>query len=146
MPDTNWKKITERCPHVSYAVYRIAFAKAIDPFQSVPIPRFLGTDEQGILSIGMSRQMERRRTNFVNGPHSEGILYRILQKYCRISEVFPDVICVYSYTPMETEEAAISLERHSIKKYLMRFGEVPPLNSAIPDRYNYDEWDELFAT
>ena len=34
------------------------------------------------------------------------------------------------------------MESHRIKAYVRKFGEVPPLNSAIPKRYDEDGWQE----
>lgn len=116
------------------------------------IPRFFDKDPNGILSLGKAGDMERRRKQFVDGwkkqrAHSEGILLSILEKYAvhRIDAKYPNSDFFYSYLGLETEQRAIQEERWLIKKYVMHFGEVPPLNSAIPKRYDYPDWAALKA-
>ena len=92
----------------------------------------------------MTTNMERRRSDFIGGSHSEGILFRILNRYTAIRSTYDGARCVYSYCPLDCKQAAIEHERRLIKENVLAFGEAPPLNSAIPDRHNYDEWSELF--
>ena len=87
--------------------------------------------------------MERRRRNFNNGPHSAGLLFKIINKYSPFTTVYKFVECAYSFEPFGTEAEAIAAERREIKKYVMRFGEAPPLNAAIPGRDDDDDWGDV---
>jgi hypothetical protein len=48
----------------------------------------------------------------------------------------------YSYSPCATRQIAKDLEEALIKKYFLTFGEPPPLNSAIPRRYDKTGWHD----
>ncbi|MGA1979348.1 MAG: hypothetical protein ABSG99_02120 [Sedimentisphaerales bacterium] len=140
-----WTPIKNRCNRNSAAVYKIALSEREDSPKPIPMKRFTGTDGEGCLSIGETTDMETRRKQFMGGSHSEGILLNIVKKYCRsYQKQFGNAITIYSYAVVESEDVALKEERELIKKYIMDFGEAPPLNSAVPDRYNYDEWGELF--
>jgi hypothetical protein len=104
-----------------------------------PIRRFLDRDGEGILCIGQSSNLEKRRTQFINGVlkrvgHSEGNLLSIISEHAhRRSELEGGIStlhwCIQYCPPRKT------LEEKLIKNYVRRFGEAPPLNSVIPNRY-----------
>jgi hypothetical protein len=144
---SDWTPITKECSQSSPVVYRIAIAKKDTQVELIPIGRLAGVDGDGILLIGKAIKMETRRRQFLNpnGAHSEGILFKLIKAYSRqFQEKYANSSCVYSYAVASDGAEALKIKQQQIKKYVMHYGETPPLNSAIPDRYNYDEWNQLF--
>lgn len=90
--------------------------------------------------------MERRRRQFVAAMnvgrgHSEMNLLWRLQKQSMLKHRFPSARYEYCFQNVASVEEAKAVERHLIKSYVLFFGEVPPLNSAIPGRYVGETWD-----
>ena len=133
---SDWHDITQPANYGENAVYRIRLMNQQGPAM---ISRFLGADSNGILCIGKTNDMEKRRRQFVRGlkgkfGHSEGYLMHILQKVSPFSALYANTEWQYSFAKVGSgEEEAV--EAQEIKAYVKEFGEVPPLNSAIPDRY-----------
>ena len=105
-----------------------------------PLQRFLGEDRRGLLTIGMTGNMENRRRQFVRGlksgrGHSEANLLHQLLDLRPFRSRLPSCVYEYRFIRTRTRGAAGSLEELLLKRYLRRFGEVPPLNSVIPNRY-----------
>ena len=105
-----------------------------------PLQRFLGEDRRGLLTIGMTGNMENRRRQFVRGlksgrGHSEANLLHQLLDPRRFRSRLPSCVYEYRFIRTRTRNSAGGLEELLLKRYLRRFGEVPPLNSAIPNRY-----------
>jgi len=105
----------------------------------IEIRRFLGIDRNGILCIGKTTQLASRRKQFIRGlggifGHSEGNLLHILETISPIEVKFPDREYEYSYAVVAIGDEDIT-EEEEIKAYVKEFGEVPPLNSAIPNRF-----------
>jgi hypothetical protein len=126
--------------HRSAAVYQIRLSSESKP---VVIARFLAEDSEGLLSIGMTNDMERRRRAFVRSlrkgrGHSEGNLLWVLDRFSQHREWRCGAEYEYRYAPVENESVAHTQEELLLKRYFLRFGEVPPLNSAIPNRFG--EW------
>jgi hypothetical protein len=104
------------------------------------VPRFLDVDKRGLLSIGETGNMESRRNKFINAvekcsSHSEGNLLHYLLRYTPLNDRFPNHHIEYRYRGEDDKGTAKAAETRLIKAYIREFGEVPPLNSAIPDRY-----------
>jgi hypothetical protein len=59
---------------------------------------------------------------------------------------FPGGRFEYCFARLADENETERLEGRLIKTYFLRFGEPPPLNSSIPDRYNDGVWKELAET
>ncbi len=72
--------------------------------------------------------------------HSEANLLHILEKSTPLKRVLPRRIYQYRFRPARNKADANKLEEGLIKRYVKRFGEVPPLNSAIPNRYQEQSW------
>ena len=133
----------EPLPHRGPAAYRVRLLRGRRPFN---MRRLLGVDDEGLLSIGKTKNMESRRTQFISGVvngygHSEGNLLRLLLLYSALKDEVdaqPKIECCY--VKCDTEPDAIELEARLIKDYLCRFAELPPLNSAIPNRYDETTW------
>jgi hypothetical protein len=143
---TPWKKIEAPSERSEPAAYRIALLDAA----GVPLPlsRMLGIDRDGLLSIGKTTSMESRRRQFVSGMtrcygHSEGNLLHLLLRYSRLKEIVANATIVYQFVDASTDKEAKSAEARLLKDYLIRFGELPPLNSAIPNRYDEQTWCEI---
>lgn len=142
---SSWKNIDESSGHYSHAVYEVRLVNTQGT--SVAINRFLDKDEEGLLSIGMTTNMERRRKQFISGEdrcqgHSEGNLLFFLKEYSRFKTKHIMPKYQYRFQKVNSEDEAKRKERKLIKDYVKQYGEVPPLNSAIPGRYDEMSWDE----
>lgn len=143
---TEWAAIETPSGRAAPAAYRIALLNVRGhPF---PMNRMLGIDSAGLLSIGKTGNLESRRGQFVSGMtkcygHSEGNLLHLLLRFSRLKQVVPDHRIVYQFAPAATDDDARAVEARLLKDYLVRYGELPPLNSAIPDRYNEASWCEI---
>jgi hypothetical protein len=140
---TDWTNLYEPLQHWEPAAYRVRLLKDGKPF---PMNRVLGLDEKGLLSIGKTKNMEGRRAQFVSGVmngygHSEGNLLRLLVLYSGLKDHVPSqpqIEC--QFLSCKSEDEATETEARLLKDYLCRFGELPPLNSAIPNRYDETTW------
>jgi hypothetical protein len=65
----------------------------------------------------------------------------LLQKQSMLGSVFPSAHYEYCFRVVSSVDKAKSAELQLIKSYVLCFGEVPPLNSAIPGRYIGETWD-----
>ena len=133
---SDWRDINQSAGYKECAVYRIRLCDQKGP---VRISRFLGADGDGILCIGKTAHMEYRRKQFVNGlkgkyAHSEGNLLYILEQVSPLLKSYPRPAYQYSFAIVSAGQED-KIEEQEIKAYVRLFGEVPPLNSAIPDRY-----------
>lgn len=107
------------------------------------ISRLLDMDPEGVLSIGQSSNLERRRRGFVSGVtrcygHSEGNLLHLVARHAHRADKFgKDLLSAieWRFQYVHDTAAAKAHENTLLKQYIRRFGEPPPLNSAIPDRY-----------
>ena len=133
---TEWKPITEETSCFKGGVYRIRL-------KNCSISRFLGKDKEGILIIGESSKIEDRRQKFMRGiekcsGHSEGKLLNLLVRNCpKLKNKFPTFKKLKNnleFKFFETKKRK-KLEEKEIKSYIINYGEPPPLNSAIPNRY-----------
>jgi len=140
---TRWQALETATAYRGAAVYQVRVADGAA--KPIPVPRFLGTDQAGLLCIGKSGNMEVRRRKFVGGiknraSHSEAELLYLLLRYSRLEERLPGHQIQYRYRRETNATAAGKAESRFIKAYVREFGEPPPLNSAIPDRLR--GWDE----
>jgi hypothetical protein len=134
---SRWLPLTERCGHWEPATYQIRLLSGDAP---VVINRLLGADNDGILSIGKTKNMEGRRKQFATAlakcyGHSEGNLLYLLMNYSRLKTVIRNPAVEYRFTKRESDEAAIAHEAALLRAYIVQHGELPPLNSILPDRY-----------
>jgi hypothetical protein len=132
-----WKALLEPAACRGAAVYAV---RLLDRGAVVPIPRFLGVDAEGLLTIGMTTDLERRRCQFIRGytkgrGHSAGNLLFFLNSVEVFQRSFCDASYEISFYAVTDEQEARRLESQVTKEYLARFGEGPPLTSVIPDRY-----------
>ena len=102
------------------------------------LPRLLAEDVEGTLIIGQSSNLERRRRAFqrrirVGRGHSEANLLHRLRDAFR-SHAKAGVLAQVEWRVAITDEPT-TVEEQLIKAYVLTFGEPPPLNAAIPNRY-----------
>jgi hypothetical protein len=108
-----------------------------------PFARFLGIDKRGLLYVGERANMESARKDIVTGienwhKHMAGIMIHILRKYSRFFRRYHSFSRLeYRFEQHQSKDSRKRREEQLIKKYVCKFGEVPPLNSAIPNRH-YD--------
>ena len=139
---TRWKSILLGSEYQGPAVY---MTRLVLDGQPMTIPRFLKNDQTGIILIGNSNNMERRRRQFCTGlsrgeGHSEANLLFILKKYTKVKSILDRYKIEYRFMQLSTKNEATQCEEILIKRYVKRFGEVPPLNSTIPKRYHIEAW------
>lgn len=139
---TRWRGVREAAGYNKAAVYRIRIKLRRKP---VRVRRFLGADASGILSVGMTGNMDSRRRQFIRGltrgvGHSEGNLLRLLVRHCGLRRKIGTFVLEYQYAPTRSRRAAGRAETTLLKRYVKRLGEVPPLNSVIPSRYDTGGW------
>ena len=95
------------------------------------IPRMLGVDEEGILTIGESVSIQRRLGLFLysaegkKGGHAAGWRFNFLQL---VNKGFPIDSLEFRWAHAPDKKAAYSMEGCLLADYLGRFGELPPLN------------------
>lgn len=140
---SDWKRVEEPSGIDAPAVYQVRLIVGGQPSE---ITRFLGRDRSGILSIGHASRMERRRRQFVAAlrvgrGHSEINLLWRLQRQSGLSARFPSAQYEYRVHVCRSVKQAKAIELFLIKTYVCHFGEVPPLNSAIPGRYITSSWN-----
>jgi len=127
--------------------------------KAMPVQRFLNFDPLGVINIGCTTSIEQRRRQFVAGRdtcngHSCANLLWYMRSYCRTSSLERGLRLQFVFAAAATKTAAEETENRLIKSYYKRHGEVPPLNSAIPDRYDergavwssVPEWPELLPS
>lgn len=139
---SGWRALDYPCAHDGAAVYEIRIVRSGRPLR---IGRFLRRDTRGLLCIGMTDNMRRRHRSFLRGleqgrGHSEANLLHRLEKSTSLKRLVPRRVYQYRFRPARARRHAEILEEHLIKRYVKQFGEVPPLNSAIPKRYEDDGW------
>jgi hypothetical protein len=122
-----WKLINDQ-HETKGGVYKII---AVRNGQCVPISRFLGTDDQGVLYIGKATSFTDRvihlkksiSPDYKGKAHICGRRYKSNQN---IAKLFPYEILHIQLTQADDPE---ELERKLLAEYRNIFGEVPPLNA-----------------
>ncbi len=59
-----------------------------------------------------------------------------------IAEAYPNSEIHLVFATFTTRGEAEALEEVLLKRYLIKYGEIPPLNSAIPNRYHWTSWED----
>jgi hypothetical protein len=121
--------------------------------RSDPVPRVAAEDPNGILYVGNSSTLRTRLTEFYRAKHSASwflwiypdvagaILARSCQNQSDVLDHLGD-LSVKVATPVDPSDLK-DAERAVLFAYLLRFGEPPPLNSSLPERWEdhpSDEW------
>jgi len=128
---------------------RLAYSGKRHP---VSISRLLGKDKDGLLSIGNSINLRKRigefcrvakdMTSFLK--HSAGdrlFLIRICA-HSSSNTFFNDKIIQFSFLMLQNKVEAEEVEEKLLKYYFKKYGELPPLNSSMPDKH-VKLWDEI---
>jgi hypothetical protein len=124
------------------AVYQLRLVINGKPIR---VPRLLASDKEGILVIGCTGNMDRRFRQahiarmYGTGGSSLNLLY-YFERFTDFGRAFPGYDFEYRIVRLPKEDEAKAVESRLIKQYVCRFGDRPPLNSALPDRYG--GWDE----
>lgn len=122
-----WENINKQFGN-SGGIYKLV---AIRNNQVLPVNRFLGTDNEGVLYIGkansfLDRVIELKKSispDYKSSGHDCGKKYK---SNSAISEQYPYEILFMKLTQSETPS---DLERQLLSEYVKKFGEVPPLNA-----------------
>ena len=135
--DWQWEMLSEPTNHRAAAAYAV---RLLNQSSVVSIPRFLGVDREGLLTIGKTLDFEQRRRKFLRGSnkgrgHSSGNILFFLNFVGVFQQHFREPSYQIAFCPVATNLDALRLESELTKKYMTRFGEGPPLGSVIPDRY-----------
>lgn len=138
-----WKSITDPCPHRGPAVYKVRLVDN-DGKKQTPrtICRFLVQDKEGIMFIGRTGDMEIRRQQMLlaignRHRHSEMNHVYYINLYSTIN--FNAKQFQYCYSQCLSVDESKEKKEKLIKSYFKKFGEVPPLNSAIP--HPHQDWE-----
>ena len=135
------KSLGKAVHHAGAAVYEVRMVRTTrGKDKPVPIPRFLAPDPDGLLVIGETSRMKGRYNDFIRGMdkgrgHSESNLLHLLIEHSPLNQRFPGYRLQFRYRRVTDKPAAQRAQEQLIKKYVSKFGELPPLNCAIPNRY-----------
>ena len=139
---TKWKNIDVESEHNGHpyndcAIYKVRMRVGN---KTETIPRFFEADKKGLLYIGKTTNLERRRRQFISGwergyGHAGANLLYWLDNNTNIRRRFKNYICEYSFKRIKRNQLK-RLESQEIREYVKRYGEVPPLNSIFPGRNN----------
>lgn len=113
---------------------------------SKPINRLFGTDDEGILNIGESKDLNQRLDQFIKAVtipdhmdivkgdnHSAGGKFSLL----RLQEEFPVESLRFKFAITESKEEAERLEAKELERYEDSYLEFPPLNTQGPKNKYY---------
>ena len=139
---TAWKDMNQTREHDGDAVFTIRMVKG---GRAVRLPRFLGTDPDGILAIGYTANLESRRREFLRGLNSgkgsaEAELLHIVEVYSIFNQTYRNAAYEIRFSKVPTRHRGRRLEQEIMKAYVKTFGEVPPLNSTLPGRRERHGW------
>jgi hypothetical protein len=143
---TDWLSFGVVPCHYGPAVYEFRLVVLGRP---VAISRFLGVDEGGTLVYGCTGKFDQRywqsraAKSSANGSSTINLLY-YWERFTALPKLYPNFAYQYRFAPLATKKEAKQHESALIKRYVCRFGDRPPLNSALPDRYA--GWDEALAS
>jgi len=115
-------------------VYRIRAFKAGKPF---PITRFIGTDPEGILHIGMSRNLLSRLKSFYGGAVKTKVHAHFASRqfvYWHYDNVIPAEDLWFDFIPLENVKAAKECETKLHETYRKKFLDRPPLDGTSGER------------
>lgn len=139
---TPWKNVERPADHRGPAVYRIRLARRR---RALAVARFLDTDASGLLALGSTADMEARRRDFLTGlrrcsRNPEGSLLHLIEVHSLFHQKYRGCEYEYSFCKTATRFDARVAERKLHKTYFKTFGEVPPMNAALPGRRDAGGW------
>jgi hypothetical protein len=131
---TGWRNVDDPPDRRFPAAYRYRMVFGDRPLM---IPRWLAKDHDGILLIGSTENMWNRCTQLRKarsdgyGTSTMNLLY-FVEQYTELGRRHPNA--TVQYQCMITQKCR-EWEARLIKRYIRRFGEPPPLNCSVPDRF-----------
>jgi hypothetical protein len=115
----------------------------------VIIGRFLGSDKDGILAIGESKNIAHRLRQFYRAVNGKEFKHSVANRFFLIRYIqslrgctFSNGVLEYTAYKLENKAKARSEEERLLKTYFKIFGELPPLNGDMPDNSNLN-WANL---
>jgi hypothetical protein len=138
---SNWKNIEIKSNYYGCAVYQTRLVDGSG--KVISIDRFLRNDKDGIISIGKTKNMEERRRDFLRGinkgsSHSSANLFYLMKNNCHnFKKKYRNFQIQYRFKVVSDKNLEKEEEK-LIKDYFKKFGELPLLNSSIPNKY--DNW------
>ncbi len=121
-----------------HGIYQILIYKNDKP---ISISRLQGKDCNGILSIGKSVNIEKRRNKFYRTSigkrklgHSEARTWLIIKRLSH--DLFDSHSLMFTFKKTGQGEE-IDEERDELRKYFTKFLELPPLNHQFPERMKW---------
>jgi len=116
----------------------------------IKIGRFLTCDNDGIIAIGHSKSVDQRIKQFLSAIHGKEFKHSVANRLFLI--IYISNIGEHSSTGnSKIEFAALRLkdkseakweEERLLKTCFKEFGELPPLNGALPNNHDFD-WKTL---
>jgi hypothetical protein len=111
-----------------------------------PINRLAKTDPRGIVYIGESKNLRNRLWSFWYAQHpASGFLWenpdlasKIIGKKCKSHEDVENILGHFTVkvaTPIH-KDSLDSAERATLYAYIKTYGELPPLNFSLPERWS----------
>ena len=139
---SSWKNMRTPTDYGDHCVYKV---RLLSGGKVMPLDRFLGSDPKGILAFGMASSMEHRRRDFVAGisnskRSAEANLLHAIEVYSFFNQRFRHCSYEYSFQKTPNRYEARTEYIRLMKAYAKRFGEVPPLNSTLPDKLDNRSW------
>ncbi len=140
----SWKEIGEKSNYKKAAAYKIHLVNKKG--EKVHIKRFVGTDTDGVLCIGSTNNMDVRLKKFIYSRktgkkgHSEAQLLNLIESFNNFKQRYKNYKLQYCFWEKPSKKKAKKEEERLIKKYVKKFGEVPPLNSLIPNKQG--DWNK----
>lgn len=140
---SNWKEISRiddvaalfKCP----GVYKIRLADQQE--NAIKVPRFLGVDKEGLLAVGESDNLSRRIRQFYRAYSGQSFahsvaerLFVLLFKRVNSNSTMKNSRLEFSCMKLKDKAEAQIREETLLKTYFKKFGELPPLNSSLPDK------------
>ena len=116
--------------HDGPAAYTVCLARG-------PIRRRLGDDREAVLVIGHTANLGRRMQDFRRGlasgkGQSEANRLNWINAMARAEDPIAKDDLQCTFVRLDSEAVAKRLEAAWLKKYAQEFGELPPLNGAVP--------------
>jgi len=116
--------------HDGPAAYKVCLARG-------PIRRRLCDDREAVLVIGHTANLGRRMQDFRRGlacgkGQSEGNRLNWINAMVRAEKPIGEKDLQCTFVRLDSEVAAKRLKAAWLKKYAQDFGELPPLNGAVP--------------
>src|SRR3972149_2868037 len=131
-------------------IYTIRLADSVG--HPIEIRRFLGDDEDGLLTIGESTNVASRMKEFANAyegrsfKHYEGerlFLIRVKTRFGR--GVYDNCRLQFTVRKLKDKAEAQKEEEKLLKGYFVKYGELPPLNANMPDKLGKEGFPEGWA-